>query len=607
MSGTHTTTWSTVSDGEKTTLDPGAVVGEENVEITNSNIQWRGIETSETNTVEEYVTNTNFASVSGTAVEKEYKAVETAVGNTPSATFQPAPNAPTHTAFSIQVTVEAEPQPQLEDGDYIAGVNFIGVDSDDINYFSADVFKDSQTSGDSKTRYDETFYNTQDLVGTTKSVTDFNTRSGVDPSDITVTLTLTTYGNETYTDYEANTECATYPTVPTNCTFDRHIYNESINGGETTDRVVTSTKNIGAERCVTSDTQYESTLEMKTRGVKDVQETTYYESKNPGVSGDVYGDPVFYSPYTTLADGVTSDWSTLTENDHDLIQLTHGVDGSNTVEFRIEFTWEYTQPSEVATHKVQFGGETHPIKLVDPTSSQLQYNSVRTSVDPHGILAFDVVDPSDPNALSYYINHPTHGKLALRTQNSSIYEDSFEDGIGNWDGPANATVQQITNDPDVDGNFVLYSDETTVSYSRSAYNTRYTFNTNNFEVEVSFKTTETLWDNSNDDINGASLKLKDGSGNIVSLRLVRRANEFKPKIVKDGNIVDSSTFTYSVHEGDLVTVKIVSNSSGTQFYVDGVEQYATSTHFTTKHQFKPYLRWVEMHGWFDNFRFKKFD
>jgi hypothetical protein len=52
--------------------------------------------------------------------------------------------------------------------------------------------------------------------------------------------------------------------------------------------------------------------------------------------------------------------------------------------------------------------------MADPA---LVYDFYRTFTPTNGTLAFDVVDPNDPDSIPYYIYHPTHGKVSLRQLN----------------------------------------------------------------------------------------------------------------------------------------------------------------------------------------------
>jgi len=148
---------------------------------------------------------------------------------------------------------------------------------------------------------------------------------------------------------------------------------------------------------------------MRTRGEDTNCSTTYYDTEDPSVSGDVSA-----SYNGTLNNGETSSWQTLSGLTTGDNTFDHSISQSNEARFRFEFDWQYDIPTALAVYRVAIGGTTYDVALADPNDSSLEYNFYRVQVDGEGVLALDVVSPSDSNALPVFVYHPTHGKLALR-------------------------------------------------------------------------------------------------------------------------------------------------------------------------------------------------
>lgn len=142
-------------------------------------------------------------------------------------------------------------------------------------------------------------------------------------------------------------------------------------------------------------------------------ETNVESTTDPKVSNDVSAD----SGGITLNDGEKSSWFNLSGLGPDDETFYHDIDGSYQTDYRFEFDWEYATPEAVATKKFSVNGTDYQVALADPSDNALDYNFWRVKTGQNGILAYDVVDPSDSDALQRYIYHPIHGKLALREKN----------------------------------------------------------------------------------------------------------------------------------------------------------------------------------------------
>jgi hypothetical protein len=241
-------------------------------------------------------------------------------------------------------------------------------------------------------------YSDSSYVGDTFSIT------STDP-DVTVEIVVDTNGSTTNSD----TSSTSYPSVPNGYSFDRHYWRTEKNGSyENSDYIYTNS--VGDSRSVTSsDTSNTWTLEMETRGTDSSSSTTYYDTEDPSVSNEVSASSTEH-----LTDNETSNWYTLSGLAPNSNSIDHSISGSNEGYYRIQFDWELSLPTAVSTYRISINGTDKNVILADPTDNALDYNFYRTQVDGDGVLAYDVVDPSDPDALPYYIYHPTHGKLALR-------------------------------------------------------------------------------------------------------------------------------------------------------------------------------------------------
>lgn len=227
-----------------------------------------------------------------------------------------------------------------------------------------------------------------------------------DPNN-TVTLELETRGEDTNYYTNSDTTYVSYPSVPNGYSFDRHYYREEKNGSYVDSDYSYSNK-VGQSRSVTSNnTSVTRSLEMETRGEQTNTYTNY--TNNPSVSGDVSA-----SSSASLDDNETSSWQSLSGFGLGDNTLSHSIGDSGEGYYRIRFDWEVAYPTEIDTVGHYDGTTLSKGRLVDPNDEALEYDVFRTFTENGGILAFDMVDPSDEDVADFYINHPTHGLIGLR-------------------------------------------------------------------------------------------------------------------------------------------------------------------------------------------------
>jgi len=142
--------------------------------------------------------------------------------------------------------------------------------------------------------------------------------------------------------------------------------------------------------------------------------TTTYKTDSPRVTRDVSAD----SNSGELNDGETTNWISLdgfkSSGDQEFY---HDIDGSDEAYFRFRFDWEYAFPTALKQLRIKDTNDntTHKVALADPSDSQLDYNSFRTSVGGT-TYAIDVVDPSDRSAIeTHRMYHPTDGIVCPRS------------------------------------------------------------------------------------------------------------------------------------------------------------------------------------------------
>lgn len=473
MANTYTTSWFSVSNGDSTTHNPGSLVSTNRaIEILSAQIQWEGEQTSSTSCSTNYDINTNSVTAQATTdsttvtdsdsatATRSYdnssdsNTAEDADGISKLATFPDVPSGSTFSDVGLSITIDAS----ASNSD--VNVDYADLDGNIVNETmpagtSGDIYSKSTTidhTGENRSLFIEnlrddyvkgtitattTWYDTTNKTayataqslpsgynfgyinvkkyenGSLVSNNNYSDSSYVGDTffitstdhDVTVEVVIDTNGSNTNSD----TASTSYPSVPNGYSFSRHYYREEKNGNRQDYDYIYSNK-VGNSRSVTSyDPDNTWDLKMQTQGEDTNCNTAYYDTQDPSVSGDVSG-----SYNGTLNNGETSSWQTLSGLTAGDNTFDHSISQSNEAQFRFEFDWQYEVPTALAVYRVVINGTTYDVAMADPSDSSLEYDCYRAQVDGEGILALDVVSPSDANAIPAYVYHPTYGKLALR-------------------------------------------------------------------------------------------------------------------------------------------------------------------------------------------------
>jgi len=249
----------------------------------------------------------------------------------------------------------------------------------------------------------------------------FSQRSGSesitsnDPNT-TVEVEIETIGEDFNTTVNSRTASVSYPSVPSGTTFDKHVVKKFENGS----RVDTTTyfsQQSGSESITSNDPNTTVEVEIKTVG-EDT--TTFTDTRNPSVSGDISAS------YTSgdIADGVTTNFISLSGLTADSETFEHTIDGSGEARFRFRFSFEKILP-DPTNGTVAFAdtskGVFHEVAVADPTDDALDYNHVQiynASTDNWGAL--DVVNVSDTDALEQFAFYDSNaGWLAPRERSTT--------------------------------------------------------------------------------------------------------------------------------------------------------------------------------------------
>lgn len=242
------------------------------------------------------------------------------------------------------------------------------------------------------------FTTTQNRAGLTES-------EQASLGDGEVTITITTVGEKEVTN--SKTASTTYPSVPTGYNFDRHSHQEFENSNRVVNNTITSNRVGQTESRKSTSTTATVEVELETQGEKEVEEV--FDTERPSLSGDVLA-----SGPSNLNDGEVSSYVDLDDAELGDNNVTHSVEGSNKVEYRVKVEWEFDTPEAISTITVRRGLSSFDVALASPQDSALEHNTVRVYTEEHGVLALDVVPTSHDDATSIRIQHPAHGELALR-------------------------------------------------------------------------------------------------------------------------------------------------------------------------------------------------
>lgn len=155
------------------------------------------------------------------------------------------------------------------------------------------------------------------------------------------------------------------------------------------------------------------TIELDTVTTKTVTNNT----TDPFVTRDVDGS---YSG--TIGDGNWTAWQSLSGVAEGVNEFYHNISGSGEAYFEFRYDWEYQYPTAQKQLRISDinNNVIHNVALADPSSANLDYNHVKTSVGGT-TYAIDVVAPSDPDAIGWLRMQTQYGEVCPRAYESFSY------------------------------------------------------------------------------------------------------------------------------------------------------------------------------------------
>lgn len=158
-------------------------------------------------------------------------------------------------------------------------------------------------------------------------------------------------------------------------------------------------------------------LDVEIQAVAETQyteeSTTTDQTQDPSVTIEETGDTV--TGPSSINDGETSDlYYPSIGSDQSTITFNHSINGSQKADFEFAYDWEYPFPEALGKMGIQIQGTTYKVALADPSHSGLDYSFFKVKHPTEGVLAADVVDTSEEDALPIKIHHPTKGELSFR-------------------------------------------------------------------------------------------------------------------------------------------------------------------------------------------------
>jgi len=389
MVQTITTDFQFVTDGETTVENPGSIVGNENIIISNAEIQWQG--TTETSSSTSYNTNTNSGSATATSSTSTDTAsnIASSVGDGfQSSAFPSVPSGYNFDYHELTYTVLNKESSSVTVDILYEAVN--GGNVTDTITLNADQSKTYN------------FTTNNNFVNGGRSIQQVN-----GSNNLRLGIICETYGIDTTTTVNSDTTTVSYPSVPSGHSFDRHYYREEKNGSFVDSDYIYTNK-VGDTRSVTSnDPSNTWELTMQTRGEQTVTTTT--ETQDPSVSGDVsaaYNGALGSQEY--------SSWQPLSGFELGDNSFVHDIGGTNEAFYQIRFDYELSFPTTVAEAYIHVGNTTYPVILADPSDPNLVYDFYRVNHPTHGELAFDVVNTTNADATPYTVTDGNGNVRALR-------------------------------------------------------------------------------------------------------------------------------------------------------------------------------------------------
>lgn len=496
MVQTITTDFQFVTDGETTVENPGDIVGNNNIIVSNAEIEWEG--TTETSSSTSYSTNTNTGSAtatsstqtdyntnsvsgSATATETTETFTDTAsktasdeeVDGYEDASAYVSVSAPSYsgTAQSWDLTYEYKLDPEVSGGEpdrsselYVSGVNNVverdynspkWEDSEGTNGWEQ-VLSESGTGSVPTSPYMDIFfsYNSYDVT-------------------VGVRITATVTYEYTETTVESDTITLQYPSVPSGYSFDRH--SKIVDGS--TDYIYSNS--VGESVSVTSnDPNNTVTLELKTRGedtyttVNSDTTTVSYPSIPSGHSFDRHyyreeKNGSFVDSDYIYSNKVGDTRSVTSNNPSNTWELTMQTRGEQTITTTTETqdpsvsgdvsasyngtlgSQEYSSWQPLSGFELGDNTVTHDIGGTNEAFYRIRFDyelSFPTVVDEAkitvGNTTYNVIlaDPTDENVVYDFlrVNHPTHGVLAF-----DVVNKDNADAFGYYVSDSNGNVRAL--------------------------------------------------------------------------------------------------------------------------------------------------------------------
>jgi len=494
MPQTYTTQFFDVSDGDTTTHNPQSLAPTTaDIQILNAEILWEGVATSSTSTSTRSNTNSDTAtatrSTNRTTRSNTNSDTATATSTTTtksnsnsgsdsgtdglaSATYPSVPSGASFTKHELEVTVAnfadtikdieyayTDSNFNTENGsttldpnepktvvDFATSTNFVGEtpsftvtsvsggNADQITYGIDSFTKGEETTVESATAsasypsvpsgfsFDKHVVKKFENGSRVNKSTFFSQQSGSESitsndSNTTVEVEIETIGEDFNTTVNSRTASASYPSVPSGFSFDKHVV-EKFENGSRVNKSTFFSQQSGSESITSNDPN--DTVKVKIKTVGEGTTTTLTDTRNPSVSGDVSAS------YTSgdITDGVTTNFISLSGLTADPETFEHTIGGSGEARFRFRFSFEKILP-DPTNGTVAFAdtskGVFHEVAVADPTDSALDYNHVQIYNESTGNWgALDVVNVTDADALEQFAFYDSDaGWLAPRAQSTT--------------------------------------------------------------------------------------------------------------------------------------------------------------------------------------------
>lgn len=424
MVQTYTSNEITVNDGGTTVKNPKSLVGENNdIAILSAEVRWKGIneiqatgnENTETTTVTDDTTLSSSTSDTNISSTTSSSTLRNNIPTIPwwatkvqfdrhTATYQITNNSQSTVTISFDYYIEKP------DGSNAASSSFsFTLNPGESNNTQLSTDEDLDTKDDALGPGAEAVMEVTDNGGTTDyelEIQSFSFYNDEDQFSVSQNAPpspdpyVDRYGYSGSVSNVADTQEHAYEANAPNYDFNKQIQTGSVSFSSQ------DTQSAGSS----SITMYRSggsltiTSEATTYGADE------FSTENPSVSGDVSG-----AISGTLSDGVWSSWTSLSgiqpNSDNTFL---HSIAGSNTAILQFRFDWEVAIPEVQAIYKLQSGGATYDLPIVDTNDPYLNYSMLRISLNGTTYAA-DLVDTSNQNSSPIRIQTTNDGIVSWRT------------------------------------------------------------------------------------------------------------------------------------------------------------------------------------------------